>query len=210
MEPIVAIEGHAVGLVLGAAQVSMKVDIHNKCSNIELVEPMCFSDGAVCYTPLDQKVEPGGVLETVFRIKSIWGKSEGALLCRLRKKGADSDQQSDSGTTNIDEDWSNHARLLVGWKLERPQDLRVYMLLIEHGEKLVWTEDKLLKQHNDFRGRLRVHNGAVEDTWLMEDGSVLKLALDGVGNREYGIRIAITNAQQNEHTSIPLWIEPIV
>jgi hypothetical protein len=201
---------YAVKLIWEAVQASMKVDIHNKCSNIELVEPVYFSDGATCDIPLDQKIEPNGALKTVFRIKFTRGKFEGAILYRLRKKGANSDQQPDTETTSNGKNQPNRTQLLVGWKLERLQDPRVYMLLVEHEEKLVWDGNKLIEQHNEFRGRLNVHNGSVTSTWLMEDGSVLRLALDGVGSGEYGIRIVITDAQQNEHTSIPIWIEPKV
>jgi hypothetical protein len=48
------------------------------------------------------------------------------------------------------------------------------------------------------------------NTWLMEDGTVLKLALDGVGNGAYGIKITISEAQKGNYTSVPIWIEPKV
>jgi hypothetical protein len=160
--------------------------------------------------PLDPKVEPGSTLNTAFRVEPGRLNFEGALLCRLRKKGIKSDQQSDTDTINIDEDWSNYVQLLVGWRLGYFLDPRVYMLLAEHGEKLVWTEAKLEKQHKEFHGRLRAHNGAIEDTWLMEDGSVLRLALDSVGTRACKISITISEAQLDGYTTVPLWIEPIV
>jgi hypothetical protein len=210
MELIQAVGFSAVKLLWEAAQASMNLEIHNRCLGVELIDPLYFSDGAVCHMPLDQKVTTGGTLDTVFKINLNRLAYEGALICRLRKKGTNPDQQSDTDTTNIDKNWSNHVQLLVGWKLERFKEPRVYMLLVEHGEKLVWDKDKLSEQHNEFRGRLNAHHGSIESTWLMEDNSVLRLALDGVGNREYGIKITISEANQGDHTSVPIWIEPKV
>jgi hypothetical protein len=207
MDLIPAAGFHAARLLWTAAQSSMKVEILNKCSDIELVGPVHFSDGATCHMPLDQKTTPDGKLDTIFKINLGRITFEGALTCRLRKKGIISGQQPNSDATNIDENESKCVQLLVGWKLERFQDPRIYVLLVEHVEKFVWNEDTLRKQHNEFRGRLNVHNGAVTSTWLMEDGSVLELGLHAVGSRVYGIKITISETQKDDYTSVPMWIE---
>jgi hypothetical protein len=209
MSELIAKAGfHALKTLWDAAHAAMNVEIHNTCPYIELMEPLYFTDGAVCCMPLDQKITPGGTLRTAFRINLGRTKFEGALLYRLKKRGANSNQQPDIDTTNIDESWSNCVQLLVGWKLERFQDPRVYMLLIEHEEKFVWTDDKLKERQDDFRGRFNVHNGSVDNAWLMEDDSGLKLTLDSVGNREYGIKITISEIQNNTFASLPVWVEP--
>jgi hypothetical protein len=210
MELIPAVGTHVARLFWEISRAAMKVEIHNKCSDIELVEPAYFSDGAVCDMPPDQKVDPGNILNTAFRIEFGQLDFEGALLCRLRKKRTNSDQQPDTDTTNINEKWKSYVQLLVAWKVERFHEPRVYTLLGEHGERIDWTNDELKKQYNEFRGRLNVHNGAVESTWLMEDGSALKLALDRTGDRVYGIKITIFEVQKDAHTSVPVWIEPRV
>jgi hypothetical protein len=191
-----------------AAHIVMKMKTLNICPDVELVDPLYFSDGAVCCESSDMKMAPNSVLNAVFKVNPAWSTFEGALICRLRKKGTNSGQQPSAATTNVNENGSRHVRLLVGWKVKRFEGLRVYMLLLEHGEEFVWTEDKLAKQHKEFRGRLNVHNGALENTWLMEDGSVLKLALDSAGNRKYGISITISKVQQDSYASVPIWIEP--
>jgi hypothetical protein len=198
---------YAARLLWTATRPKMKMQILNRCSDIELVDLLYFSSGAVCNKPLGRKAAPGGTLNTAFKIDLTRMFFEGALICRLMKKRANFDQQFDTDTTSIDKESSTRTQFLVGWKLERFRDPLVYMMLLEHGEELVWNEDMLIKQYNEFLGRLNVHNGSVTSTWLLEDGSVLRLTLDGVGNKEYGIRIVITDAQQNEHTSILVWIE---
>jgi hypothetical protein len=166
-----------------AVHAAMEVEICNRCSDIELVDPLYFSDGAVCCKPLKQKVAPGDTLATAFKINFGRTDFEGALMCRLRKR-TNNDKKFSTDTINTDEKLSSHIRFIVGWKLVNPQGPRIYMLLIEHGENLVWNENKLAEKHNEFRGRLSVHSSAVTDIWSMEDGSVLRLASDGVENRE--------------------------
>jgi hypothetical protein len=144
MEVTLAPGFRAVRLLWGVTQPAMKVEIHNKSSDIELVDPLYFSDGAICYDPLDQKVAPHGMLSVAFRVNLTRITFKGVLICRLRK-GINSNQQSSADATNIDEKWSNYVQLLVGWKVDRFKGPRVYMLLGEHGEKLTWTEDKLKK-----------------------------------------------------------------
>jgi hypothetical protein len=189
-------------------QAAMKVEIHNRCSDIELVEPLCFSDGAErCENP-DRKVAPGGTLSTAFRVYMFRVTFEGALICRLRKKGIDSDQQSSTDTTSIDEDESEHVQLLVGWKVSRFTEPKVYMLLGWHEKEFKWNEDNLKKQYECFCGRLEMHKSAIKSTWFIEDDIILKLILDGVRNDEYGIKITISEAEQDGSVSLPMPIGP--
>jgi hypothetical protein len=198
---------HALNRLRETAQPAMKVEIHNKCSHIELVDPLYFSDGAICLIPLDQKVAPGGTLDTAFKIDLTRMDFEGALIYRLRKKGINSGQQSNADTKNIDRNWSSYVWLLVGWRMERFNNPRVYMLLVEHGEEFVWGEDMLFYRHKKFRRLLNVDNGSVTSTWLMEDDYVLRLALDSVGNKKYGIRITIFDGVKDDYAEVPLPIE---
>jgi hypothetical protein len=223
MELIQTVGFTAVRLLWEVAQASMNVKIHNKCKDFELVDPLHFSDGAVYCNPLAQKVAPGGTLDTTFKVNPTRMAFEGALLCRLRKKETNSDQQSEANTKNadatnsdqqpeadtknIDENEPDHIRLLVGWKVERFKEPCVYMLLGEHGGKYAWNKDKLKKQHNEFRGQLNAHRSAVENTWLIEDGSTLKLVLDSVGNKEYEINITLSEGQKDSYATIPVSIE---
>jgi hypothetical protein len=210
MEPIQADGLYAVRLLWEANQSAMSVEIHNKCLNVELVDPLYFSDGAVCCKNLNERVAPGDTLSTTFRVNPDCFTFEGALMCGLRKNGANY-QQSSADVTNVDENWSSYIQLLVGWKVNRLKGPCVYMLLAENREKLAWTKDNLAKQHNDFRRRFHVHsNSSIESTWWMKDDSVLKLTLDGVENREYGIKITISEAQWNTCTSVPVSIGPKV
>jgi hypothetical protein len=196
-----------VRLLWENVQAAMNVEIHNGCSDVELIEPWYFSDGAVCCKKLNERVAPGDILSTAFRIHIFRTAFEGALICGLRKKGTNSDQQSSVDTTNVDEDRSKHVQLIVGWKVTRFHDPRVYVLLMEHEERSAWDVDKLKKQHEDFHRRLHAHNCAVENIWLMEDGTVLKLTLDSVGNKEYGIKISISEVQWDDYATLPVPIE---
>jgi hypothetical protein len=210
MEIISIIGLHSLRGLWVPNHIIVKMEIYNTCSDVELVDPLYFSDGVVRCNPLDQKVAPGGTLSAAFKINHSQLISEGTLMCRLRKKESNFDRQFDTDTTNIDENGLRRVQLLVGWKLEYFSELRVYMLLMEHGEKLAWTKDRLKEQHNEFRGRLSAHNDSVESAWLMEDGTVLKLTLDGVGNREHGIKITISEVQRKDYATVPIWLEPKV
>jgi hypothetical protein len=112
--------------------------------------------------------------------------------------------------TSIDGNWANYVQLLVGWKVERFQDPRFYMLLIKHEKEFVWDVDKLAEQHNHSRERLNVHNHSVESTWLMEDDCVLRLKLknSSIRNIKCEIKITISEGRRNAFTSPPVWAEP--
>jgi hypothetical protein len=196
-----------VELIRDDAQPDMNVEIHNRCSVIDLISPSCFSDGAIRYIALEQKVAPGDTMNTAFGINSLRMAFEGALIYRLRRKETKSGRQLNIDVKNIDKSWPNYVQLLVGWKMRLFNDPRVYMLLIKHKEKINWTKDRLMQLHKYFRGRLHMYHGADENTWLMEDGSVLKLELDSRRSRECEIKITISEALLEDDTTIPVEIE---
>jgi hypothetical protein len=63
--------------------------IHPQFPGIELVSPVYYSDGAICYPSPDQKVDAGFTTQTSFNIDPDGDESIGALMCKLQRMNID-------------------------------------------------------------------------------------------------------------------------
>jgi hypothetical protein len=110
-------------------QPSFKLNIHNQCLNVDLISPTYIADKLECHRPPDYKVCVGDTMRSGFIIKSD-DMSCGILICRLKRKKAHE-------STEISEDTSNSACLLVVWEIFRSKGLYADVLLVEHDKGLM-------------------------------------------------------------------------
>jgi hypothetical protein len=188
---------HAVSLSI---QPSFKLDIHNRCSNIDLVTPMYVTgDGLECYRTPGYKVYTSDIMRSSFIIKSN-NKSYGVIIYRLQRR-----QKHESA--EISKDTSSDIYLLVVWRISESNELYANVLMIEHIKTLIWNEDNLNKLYRENHDRLKKCTDTMSDTWFMDNNVALKTTFstsDLKGNHELSISIS---EERDEYAIKPFCID---
>jgi hypothetical protein len=119
------------------AQPTVKLAIHNQCSNVDLVSPIYITDsGLECHRPSSHKVGAGNTTRFGFIIYILDNKFSGALIYKLQKRGS-------FRFIEIGNNTSNDAQLLVVWKISESKELYADALLVEHQKRFHWNKDNL-------------------------------------------------------------------
>jgi hypothetical protein len=148
---------------------SFKLNIRNQCWNVGLVSPIYVTDVMLeCYRPPKYEVYAGDTMKSGFMINNLNDESYGVLMYKLQRR-----QLHES--TEISEDTSNVAHLLVVWEIsEFSKELYADVLLVECDETFTWDEDELKKLYCENHDRLKEYNGVISNTWFMENSMTLK------------------------------------
>jgi hypothetical protein len=155
----------------------MKLNIHNQCSNVDLVSPTCVAFGGLeRHRPPNYKVCPGDTMSSAFVIEREKRTSAsatesavvpvGALICRLQKKQTDE-------FTGICEDTSSIVYLLVFWGISKYGALHADILLVEYDKILDWSKSDLGRLHNNNTDQFKWFPYSVAKTWLLDDNTGL-------------------------------------
>jgi hypothetical protein len=203
MELIISPIMIGVGATVRAAQVEVKVNIENQCSDIKLVSPVYFSDGATRMTCPDQKAEQGGSMETSFVIDTHRKTFEGAFMCQIKRKDINADSQPSTHTNQTPENEPKSTQLLVAWKISRFGELFAYALLINHDADVVWNMGKLKGLYHDHRCRLNASKSC-SNTWRMDENTLLVVELDLMGQGQFVIHAKVTGGEENDTTQLPI------
>jgi hypothetical protein len=159
---------------------TMKVNIHNQCSNFKLINREYSSSDADWNEHSTREVDIDSLKASV-----------GAIMYELRRDHV--------GSTRI--------QLLVAWESRDYKKFYVYVRLIECNEALVWNEAKLNEYYQRYINRLSKYTSPIEDTWLIHDGTVLKTKLELTFVRRDGrLNVTISEGIKDDYTKVPIWI----
>jgi hypothetical protein len=188
-------------------QLPALVTIHNQCSNIELVSPVYFGNGAVCPKLFDQQIAIDTEIRTSFEIYATQDGFEGALLYKLQKHVVSDDQRNmDTLTTKTNENEAKCVQLLVAWKVKDSKSF-VYETLVEHVKEFTWDENELRKLYNKNHSRLKEYNSIMSDRWLIDNNMVLKTSFEVRGLKgNFELSISISEKERYDYMR-PLCID---
>jgi hypothetical protein len=182
---------------LPASKSSFKLNIHNRCLNANLVSPAYIIHGwSECYRAPDHQVCTGDVMRSGFIIKS-GNEFDGALIYRLQRK-----QSHES--TEVGEDTSSVAQLLVVWRISASNKLYADVLLVGYDKRLDRYDLKELHYRNF--GRFRLYPDATTEAWSLDGNSALKTTFN-IMNKDHILNITISEVERNNNTRIPAHID---
>jgi hypothetical protein len=174
-------------------QPTMEVNIHNQCSDFELLYPMYFNSGAnKCkHCRRTDSVNTRNV-DLVPFLSTFRGATTYILKSRYFKPSNQYD--------------STHIRLLVAWKSEGYKKFYVFMHILECNNWVKWDEIKLDEYCQRYARQLCTYTGPIEDTLLTPDGTILitRLELDFT-QRDGVLNITISEGVKDDHTRRPEW-----
>jgi hypothetical protein len=180
------------------------VTIHNQCMNTELASPVYFGNDAICPKLFDQQINIRTKMNVSFTIDAVQDDFEGALLFKLQRH-SDSQHNTDTLTTEINEATCIH--MLVAWKVENSKPF-VHVILIEHAKEFTWDEDKLRKLYSKNHDRLKKYDGAISDTWFIDDNMVLRTSFKVRGLKgNFELRMSISEEGGDDYAIRPLCID---
>jgi hypothetical protein len=177
---------------------SFKLNIHNQCSNVDLVLPIHITgDELECHRPPNYKVCASGTMESAFIIK--WDRaSYGILIYKLQKKQPHED-------TETNEDTSSVTHLLVVWEISGSKKLCTDVLLVEHDKGFDWGKDDLEELYHKNSHRFRLWPNSVTEIWSLDDEVALMTTFKMM-NRDYILDITISEVEKDNDTRMPVHI----
>jgi hypothetical protein len=95
-------------------------------------------------------------------------------------------------------------QLLVIWRSDDVSKFSARALLIKHSNTITWDEDTLEKLYFMYLALCRDDN-TVEDTWLLDDTTVLMTA-SKLKTENRTIEITISEGIRKDSTIEPLWV----
>jgi hypothetical protein len=180
---------------------SFKLNIHNQCLNVGLASPIYVTnDGLECHRAPDHKVYARDTTKSGFIINKSDDGSYGVLIYRLQVR-----QSHES--TEICEDTSSAAQLLVVWRISESKELYADALLTEYTRTFTWNRGKLNKLYHENHDRLKKYANTISDTWLIDNNVTLKTtfsARDLKENLELSISIS---EERDEYAMRPFCID---
>jgi hypothetical protein len=189
-----------------------------------LVSSVYFGHDVIWFIPPDQKVDTNNMTSAIFGQFTADHKFSSALIYKLqRKRHAKSNNQfnADNALTEVS---STNVQLLVIWKYDAwDNEFSVCALLIKHGSTIIWDAYKLEKLHSihlallnkdlfiiigdkygsDLLIEFKEDPFAIEDTWLLNDATVLVTSKWKKESRTF--EIAISKGTRKDDIMEPLW-----
>jgi hypothetical protein len=174
----------------------LKVNIHNQCTGINLINQGCFSRGADWDEKPDEKVDASCVISA--DLKSFLAVFEGALIYELQGEYTKTDNQLES----------TYTLFLVSWKFEGYKKFCVLVQLIGCDKTSHWDNAKLERYYQRYPSQLNVYTGPIKDTWSIGDNTVLmtRLELDFT-QRDGVLNIIISESVKDDLTRKPKRID---
>jgi hypothetical protein len=178
---------------------SVKLNIHNQCSNFDLVSPAYIThDRSECYRTPGHKVYAGDTMKSGFIIKSN-DVVDGALIYKLQRR-----QSHES--TEIGDDISSAAQLLVVWRISEFKKLYADVLLVEHDERLDWNKYKLGKLYRENIDQFKLYPVPVIETWLLDDNTALMTTFKIMDGGQL-LNITISEVEEANYERTPAYID---
>jgi hypothetical protein len=184
-------------------QPSVKLNIHNRCLNVDLVSPTYITgNGLECCRSPGYRVYAENIMKSAFIIDESDDMPYGVLIYRLQRMQSHESDEADKDT-------SSATHLLVVWRISKSKKLYTYVTLVEHAKAFIWNRDKLNKLYHEGYDRLKERTDITSDTWLVDNNMTLKMtfcARDLEGNPE--LSISISEEEKGDYIMRPLLIDP--
>jgi hypothetical protein len=178
-------------------QPTMKMNIHNQCSDFKLKDKRMFNCGLNWNKGPNDEVDAGSTISAVSI--SSWAIFEGIMTYRLQRKSIESDDQFES----------TYTLFFVSWKSEGYKKFCVFVKLMNCDKTFSWRKIDQEEYYQRYASQLSTYTGPVKDTWLLSDGTVLMTKLDlGFMQRDGVLTVTISNGVKDDHTKIPKLIDP--
>jgi hypothetical protein len=144
---------------------SFKLNIHNRCLNVDLVSPTYITgDKSKCHRPPDHKVCAGNTASSGFIIK-LGYESYGILIYKLQRKHLHE-------SAKINENTSGAAYILVIWSTSVYKWIFTDMLLVKYDK--LFDKNNLREIYNKNIDQFTLHSGPIMDIWLLDDNRALQ------------------------------------
>jgi hypothetical protein len=180
-------------------QPTMKMTIHNQCSDFKLKDERSFSSGLSWDKYPDDEVDTGSMISV--GLKSPLSALGGILMYRLQKKYVESDDQLESIYT----------LLFVVWKSEGYKKFSVLVQLIDCDKTFSWRKIDQEEYYQRYVSQLSTYTGPIKDTWLTRGGTVLMTILElDFTQRDGVLSLTISEGIKDDHTKMPELIDPKV
>jgi hypothetical protein len=175
---------------------TMKVNIHNQCSDFKLQCLGYFNNGAYWNKDPDWGVDEGDMKNA--DLMPFRAKFKGALIHVLERKHVKTGNQPEP--TDI--------LLFVAWESEGYKKFRAFVHLIECDKWFYWSGVLLEEYYQKCVNQFSTYTGPIEDTWLIPDGTVLMTILElDFTQRDGVLSITISEGTSDDHTKRPEWID---
>jgi hypothetical protein len=173
----------------------MKVNVHNQCSDFNLVDQKHFNYCAGWDEHHVEKVDASNMMS--IDLKPLMAAFEGALICKLQKNIIKSDDQLESP----------YLLFFIAWKSGGYKKYHVVLKLIECDKTFHWDKFKPEEYFQKHANQFSTYTGPIKETWLINDNTVLmtKLEIDFT-KRDGALNITISDSSRDEHTKLPEWI----
>jgi hypothetical protein len=150
-----------------------------------------------------QKVDVNAMTEASFGREIFKVEFASALLYKLQKKKHLKSSDQFNADSEFTEDSSTSLQLLVIWRFNESYWPCVRALLIKHSNTITWNKDTLEKLHS-MHSSLCGDDDVIEDTWLLDDATVLMTTSKWkVGQIN---EIIISEGVRKDGVIEPLWV----
>jgi hypothetical protein len=178
------------------SQSTIRMNIHNQCSNFNLVNRKWYKVRANWNEIPDLEVDAGSTMNAV--LTSCRAEFRGAIIYRLQKCVKSDDQLESTSTL-----------LFIVWKYEGCNEPRVFAKLVECDKAFDWRKVDIREYYQRHANQLDTYTDPIKDTWLTRDGTVFmtRLELDFTQTNSV-LNIVISEGIKDEHVKRPIWIHP--
>jgi hypothetical protein len=189
---------------------TMNVTVHNRSPAIESVSPVYFCNSGACSEYSVERTDASDVIKASYRF-GLDKLPGGILMCEVQRKGyIESDHQLNADTTSTEavENVSEIMRLLVIWKINILWWPRIQIVLAEHDNELLLSEDKLTQLYSKVNEQFFGRHDAAENTWLVCNNTVLETTYEIVQKAGVELKIIITKSVNDLIARPTFWIDP--
>jgi hypothetical protein len=192
--------------IISSTKEALNITILNVYSDLELIFPVYYSNGTMCYMSSGQQTAIGTEMKVSFEIAFKQEDFKGALLYKLQRKyAARTDNQPNSSTASA-ENAEKNIYLLVLWNVEDNRH-RSRACLIECTTHFSWDEDKLWALHKKHEHLFDVYYNSNTITWLIYDDTVMKMRFDVTYRPDYKLDIVISEGTREDDMERPIEID---
>jgi hypothetical protein len=179
---------------------SFKLNIHNQCSNVDLISPTYISHGWLeCYRPPDPIVYAGNTMRSGFIGWVDKMSADGILTYRLQRNQT-------YKSVKIGKDTSSAAHLLVVWKISGPKKLYADVLLVGHDKGFIWNKNDLRELYRKSSNQFRMCTDSTTETWPLHDSTALMIKFE-IMNEESALNIIISEVERDNYVKTSIHID---
>jgi hypothetical protein len=183
-----------------STQSAFKLNIHNKCLNIDLISPICVTDyGLVYYKPPGYKVCVGDTMKSGFIVHKTDYRPDGTLIYRLQRKRPHKSTEIGKATSNI-------IQFLIIWRISESKELSADILLIEHDKRLGWNKDDLVKLNFKNMYRFRMYPDSAKEVWFLDANTTLVTTFK-IMHEDRTLDITISEVKRDNNARMPTHID---